>query len=88
MVYVREKEEEEFQDLHQGNLTVNQYAARFVQLSWFTPMMVASESKKAQKFLRGLKANIFDHIAILKPNTYVEALEHAQTREGLVGAQH
>lgn len=87
-VYVWENKEEEFQDLHHKNLTINQYTARFVQLSWFSPMMVATESQKAQKFLRGLKTDIFNRIMILKPSTYVEALEHAQTAKGLVVAQH
>lgn len=79
--YIWEKEEEEFLDLHQGNMFVNQYAACFVQLSRFTPTLVASESQKAQKFLKGLSADIFDSIAILKLSSYIEALEHAHAAE-------
>lgn len=37
LVYIREKKDEEFQDLHQ-------YAARFVQLSHFAPLIFSIES--------------------------------------------
>lgn len=81
-VYVREKEEE-FLDLYKGNMSINQYAACFVQLSHFTHILVGTKSWKARKFLKGLKVDTFYHIAILKSNSYVVPLEHAQLAENL-----
>lgn len=51
-------------------------------------MMVVIESQKARKFLKGLRADIFNCIAILKPSSYVKVLKHAQVAEKLVAAQH
>lgn len=44
--YIRKKKEEEFQDIRQGNITVAQYAVRFVQLSRFTHLMVTPQKAK------------------------------------------
>lgn len=41
------KKDEGFQDLCQENMIVNQYVVQFVQLPHFTPIMVATESRKA-----------------------------------------
>lgn len=49
-------------------------------------MLVATESQKARKFMRGLRADIYDRIAILKPNAYADAPKHAQMFEELVAA--
>lgn len=59
-----------------GNLTINQYAAKFVQLSRFTPIEVTTKSQKAQKFIRGLRADIYDCITILKLDTYAKEFKH------------
>src|SRR5438045_3960422 len=46
----REKKEEEFKSLEQGNLTVDQYLAVFTRLARYFPESVSTEEKKARKF--------------------------------------
>lgn len=75
--YVREKNEKDFQDLCQGNMSVNKYVARLVQLSHFVPMLMATKSQKTWKFLKGLRVDIVDCVVIIKPSSYSKALEHA-----------
>lgn len=59
-------------------MLVSQYASKFIQLSRLAPDIIATKNKKAQKFLKGLRANIFDRVAMMRSNTYIEALEHSQ----------
>lgn len=77
--YVWKKKEEKFQDLYQGNMTT---------LSWFITEIEAIKRQKAQKFLKAPRAEIFDQVAILKPNSYVKALEHAKLVEKLIVARY
>ncbi|XP_057960892.1 uncharacterized protein LOC131152943 [Malania oleifera] len=58
LVSVRKAKVEEFLNLTQGQLIVQQYAARFLVLSWFAPYMVPDEAMKAWKFDMGLKREI------------------------------
>jgi hypothetical protein len=48
--------------LVQGSLTVEEYAAKFIELSWFAPYLVSTEELKARKFERGLQPRIMNHI--------------------------
>ncbi|GLT65650.1 hypothetical protein SLA2020_380680 [Shorea laevis] len=45
-----------------GSLTVEQYAAKFIELSWFAPYLVATEELKARKFEWGLHPRIMNQI--------------------------
>lgn len=83
-MYVCETKKEEFQDSHQGNLSVSHYAARFIQLSRFASESITAEAKKAREFFKDLKADIFDRVATMKPTTYAETLENAQLVEELL----
>ncbi|GLT65655.1 hypothetical protein SLA2020_380730 [Shorea laevis] len=49
---VRQAKAQEFTELIQGSLTVEQYAAKFIELSWFAPYLLAT--LKARKFERAL----------------------------------
>jgi hypothetical protein len=44
----------EFQDLKWGSMSVNQYATKFTQLSWYAPHEVDTDEKKQECFLNGL----------------------------------
>lgn len=59
------------------------YASKFIQLSWFVPESIATDSKKAMKFLKGMMNEIFDRVAMMKPATYVKAFENAKLAEEL-----
>jgi hypothetical protein len=45
---------EEFQDLKQGSMTVNEYVTKFTQLSRYAPNEVDTDEKKQDCFLNGL----------------------------------
>ncbi|XP_057969338.1 uncharacterized protein LOC131158487 [Malania oleifera] len=62
---IRDAKMEEFLNRTQGHLTVSQYAARFVELSHFAPFMIQDEFKKAQRFERGLRQEIYELGALL-----------------------
>ncbi|XP_057962156.1 uncharacterized protein LOC131153727 [Malania oleifera] len=52
---IREAKVEEFLNLTQGHLNVQQYAAKFVELSRFTPYMIPDVPKKVWRFKKGLR---------------------------------
>lgn len=84
LIYAREKKKEERQDLREENFTVAQYAVQFVQLFRFALLMVTLKSHKGIKFLKGLCADIYDLVAMLRPNSYVEVLKYVQLAEDLI----
>ncbi|XP_028103157.1 uncharacterized protein LOC114302340 [Camellia sinensis] len=49
----------EFQELKQGRMSVAEYEAKFTELARFTPHMVDTDYKKAQKFEDGLDLEMF-----------------------------
>ncbi|XP_057972832.1 uncharacterized protein LOC131160983 [Malania oleifera] len=56
---------EEFLQLTQGSMTIQQYATKFVELSRFTSHMVLDEPLKAQIFKRGLRQGIRAQVVAL-----------------------
>ncbi|XP_057975456.1 uncharacterized protein LOC131162869 [Malania oleifera] len=66
---IRNAKIEEFISLEQGQLTIQQYATSFQELSRFAPFMIPDEAMKAWKFQRGLKKEIHKQTTIWKmPN--------------------
>src|SRR3954463_3185916 len=59
----REKKEEEFKNLEQGNMTVDQYLAVFTRLARYFPESVSTEEKKARKFQKGLRRDVGGRMA-------------------------
>jgi hypothetical protein len=59
---VRQAKAHEFIDLVQGPSTVEQYAAKFIELSRFAPYLVPTEDLKARKFERGLQPRIMNQV--------------------------
>jgi len=60
---VQRTKEREFLGLKQGNLSVMEYAAKFNELSRFTPHQVNNEERKMDHFEQGLRGNIKSMIA-------------------------
>lgn len=56
---------------------MNVYATKFVQLSKFTPEVVSIEAKSAIYFLKGLRYDIYDCVAMFRKTTYAEVLNHS-----------
>ncbi|XP_057962340.1 glycine-rich RNA-binding protein RZ1A-like [Malania oleifera] len=57
---VRSAKAAKFLHLVQGQMTVSQYAARFVELSRFALHLAPDEKKKARKFEEGMRQNFFE----------------------------
>ncbi|XP_020245210.1 uncharacterized protein LOC109823340 [Asparagus officinalis] len=74
---VRDQWAIEFQGLQQNNMTVQEYEAKFTQLSRFAPHLIAEESDKAKKFQRGLRGNIRGKLVALRIRNYAELVETA-----------
>jgi len=49
-----------FTDLTQGSLTVEQYATKFIELSWFALYLIPLEDLKERKYKRGLHPRIMN----------------------------
>ncbi|XP_057977126.1 uncharacterized protein LOC131164127 [Malania oleifera] len=52
---IRSAKEAEVLHLTQGSMTVQQYVARFIELSQFTQYLVSTKERKARKFEEGLR---------------------------------
>ena len=76
----------EFQKLKQGRISVAEYEARFTELAKFSPDMVNTDYKKAQKFEGGLDLDVYDRVGVLKLPTYVEVLDRASMVEAILAA--
>ncbi|XP_057250690.1 uncharacterized protein LOC130591400 [Beta vulgaris subsp. vulgaris] len=67
---LKRQKEEEFNQLEQGNKSVMDYAAKFMELSRFAPRLVATEELRMNKFERGLIGNFvtdFPPIIVILP---------------------
>ncbi|XP_031110886.1 uncharacterized protein LOC116015048 [Ipomoea triloba] len=68
---------EEFLHLKQGNLSVQEYHAKFLELARFASKLVPDEVSKAEKFIRGLTFGIQKVICVLGCQTLNEAYKKA-----------
>uniref|UniRef100_A0A2N9IPW9 Reverse transcriptase n=1 Tax=Fagus sylvatica TaxID=28930 RepID=A0A2N9IPW9_FAGSY len=78
---VRNKKAREFSDLVQGSMTVEEYAAKFIDLSRFAPHLIPDEHKKVMKFQKGLNDKIRPHILAAGVNTLSETVKRAMRLE-------
>ncbi|KAL0549980.1 hypothetical protein IC582_014475 [Cucumis melo] len=74
---LRDAKRQEFLNLEQGDMTVEQYDAEFDMLSRFAPEMIATEAARADKFVRGLRLDIQGLVRAFRPATYADALRLA-----------
>ncbi|XP_057975312.1 uncharacterized protein LOC131162725 [Malania oleifera] len=78
---VRNAKMEEFMNLTQQSLAVQQYDAKFQELSRFAPFLIPDEAKKAWKFQRGLRSDICKQTAILQFQDFVTLVDKATVAE-------
>ncbi|XP_050282151.1 uncharacterized protein LOC126723015 [Quercus robur] len=78
---VRDRKAREFSDLVQGAMTVEEYVAKFVELSRFAPYMLPNESKKVKTFREGLNGRIRPLIIASRVDTFTEAVKWAMSLE-------
>nr|POF26648.1 hypothetical protein CFP56_36961 [Quercus suber] len=62
-------------------MTVEEYAAKFVELSCFAPYLVLDESKKVKTFREGLNGRILPLIIASGVDTFTEAVKRAMSLE-------
>ncbi|KAA0047001.1 ty3-gypsy retrotransposon protein [Cucumis melo var. makuwa] len=74
---LRDAKRQEFLNLEQGDVTVEQYDAEFDMLSRFAPEMIATEAARADKFVRGLRLDIQGLVRAFRPATHADALRLA-----------
>ncbi|XP_057975324.1 uncharacterized protein LOC131162736 [Malania oleifera] len=70
-----------FLNLTRGQLTIQQYTARFVELSRFASYMVPDEFTKAWKFERGLRQDILKQVAVLQVQVFSTLVDKATVAE-------
>ncbi|KAL4026089.1 hypothetical protein IC575_014513 [Cucumis melo] len=68
---------QEFLNLEQGDMTVEQYDAEFDMLSRFAPDVVRDEAARTEKFVRGLRLDLQGIVRALRPATHADALRIA-----------
>ncbi|KAL0559513.1 hypothetical protein IC582_004126 [Cucumis melo] len=68
---------QEFLNLEQGDMTVEQYDAEFDMLSCFTRDVVRDEDARTEKFVKGLRLDLQGIVRALRPTTHVDALRIA-----------
>ena len=78
---VWERKEREFADLIQGSITVEQYVAKFIELSRFGPHLILTEAKKASRFQKGLDERLRHHLIALGVDNYAELVKRAMRLE-------
>ncbi|KAL0534776.1 hypothetical protein IC582_029069 [Cucumis melo] len=74
---LRDAKRQEFLNLEQGDMTVEQYDAEFDMLSRFDPEMIATEAARADKFVRGLRLDIQGLVRAFRLATHADALRLA-----------
>ena len=78
---VSDRKAREFSDLVQGSMTMEEYAAKFIELSRFVPHLIPDEHKKVMKFQKGLNDKIRPHILVAGVNTFAETMKRAMRLE-------
>ncbi|XP_030473593.1 uncharacterized protein LOC115691161 [Syzygium oleosum] len=73
----KERKMNEFQRLRQNQLSVDQYEAKFAELSKYAPRLIEDPVDKARRFRDGLKLEIKDQLVPLNLKDYDELYERA-----------
>ncbi|MBM1124208.1 retrotransposon gag domain-containing protein, partial [Klebsiella pneumoniae] len=85
---LRERKREEFANLTQQNLTVEQYQRRFMSLSRYATDMISSEKRKIRKFETGLRPNIYIPVVSSLHQTYKDCVNIAlRVEDGIIKRQ-
>ncbi|KAA0066547.1 gag-protease polyprotein [Cucumis melo var. makuwa] len=72
-----DNQKQEFLNLKQGDMTVEQYNAEFDMLSHFTTDVIRDEVARTEKFVRGLRLDIQGLVRAFRPAFHVDALRLA-----------
>ncbi|KAF5458851.1 hypothetical protein F2P56_022851 [Juglans regia] len=74
---IRDTRAKDFADLVQGTMTVQQYVARYIELSCFALYLIPDVEKKTRKFEEGLNNHIYERVAALQIQNFSELVDKA-----------
>ncbi|XP_057962228.1 uncharacterized protein LOC131153786 [Malania oleifera] len=77
----REEKIEEFTNLTQGEMTVAEYTAKFVELSCFAPFLIPNEARKARKSEKGLRCRIYELVVEFQVQNFSDLVDKASMLE-------
>ncbi|KAJ9557658.1 hypothetical protein OSB04_012272 [Centaurea solstitialis] len=80
-VAATKKMEEEFLQLKQGNMSVQEYTTPFMEKSRFAEVYVPIEECRVERYIWGLKGNIREFVMGKDPATFQEAINVAELIE-------
>ncbi|KAJ9556477.1 hypothetical protein OSB04_011091 [Centaurea solstitialis] len=75
------KMEEEFLQLKQGSLSVQEYTTRFIEKSRFAEVYVPTEERRVERYIWGLKGSIREFVMGKDPTTFLAAINAAELIE-------
>ncbi|GJX54833.1 zinc finger, CCHC-type, retrotransposon gag domain protein [Tanacetum coccineum] len=75
--------EEEFLTSKQGNQLVKDYTAHFVDMARFAEHLIATEERKIERYIRGLRIDIMELVSTRKLVTFWEK-EEKQVKENTI----
>ncbi|KAJ9545162.1 hypothetical protein OSB04_024869 [Centaurea solstitialis] len=75
------KMEEEFLQLRQGSLSVQEYTTRFIEKSRFAEVYVPTEERRVERYIWGLKGSIREFVMGKDPTTFLAAINAAELIE-------
>lgn len=73
----REIKSREFADFVQGSMMVEQYAAKFIELSRFAMYLISNKARKSKKCEYGLNQTILDRIIALRIRNFSKLVYQA-----------
>ncbi|XP_057979349.1 uncharacterized protein LOC131165473 [Malania oleifera] len=77
----REEKIEEFTNLTQEEMTVAEYAAKFVELYRFAPFLILNKARKVEKFEKGLRHRIYELVVGFQVQTFLGLVNKALVLE-------
>ncbi|XP_074327757.1 uncharacterized protein LOC141665670 [Apium graveolens] len=75
--YLQNQMEMEFLELNQGDRSVTEYEAKFMELARIVPEYVSSEAQRVKRFQQGLKSEIMSGFVALQLKTYTLVVQAA-----------
>jgi len=82
LAYYREQEAGSFHALVQGNMTVEEYEARFMELVKYVPYL-DSDDRQVERFVYGLNYKIRATVRMLKSSSVSMAVEYAHYAQNM-----
>ncbi|XP_057971322.1 uncharacterized protein LOC131160042 [Malania oleifera] len=78
---VREEKIKEFTNLTQGNMTIREYATKFVELSCFALFLILNEVRKAKKFEKGPRCRIYELVVGFQVQNFSDLVDKVSVLE-------